>query len=188
MRMPLNVHIDVPKRTWHAPAKQLGLHATAVTDLGKMTLSRGLAVDPGIQGVANGWEQWTFASSGKVVLVLDDAVMPGAPLLKRVKQGIHGSADGAPFTLTAKGAIRSSQRSVEFRFAAAAFRIGSEGGRLTATRSTSSGQLHVATRARGLWVTDSLAETEVAMLATFELAGLDHFLGSPLVELLNLRP
>ncbi|MFE2407649.1 hypothetical protein ACFXDE_04810 [Kitasatospora sp. NPDC059408] len=164
---------------WRDPAKERRLYARARSPLGEVLLHRARATRGGVEGQWEGWEEWTVGIGGNDVLVLHDMGNPGGPALRRVAKTVHGEFAGAGMTVRGQRSLLPSGRSVVLSMAGGAIRFRTQGFRIQAVSAR--GDV-VGERRGGVWDGVRAEADVVAAVCVFEWAGLDGFLGFPLLQ------
>jgi hypothetical protein len=152
------------------------------TDHGDFTLFREPGARPGFVAVAEAWERWQFVLGDDVVLEVEDAAAPWLPVAGRLRQGVHGTLDGVPFTTRpARRSVLPRRRGLHADLDdGRTLSLVVERSRRTFVR-TVDGEVRLTLPSKGeRWETGLLDRGEAALLCFVLVSGAGSFLVSPL--------
>lgn len=187
----VRTEILVPPKQWRAPVVHRTLCAVARTTAGDIRLFRSRSKSTAFEARAESWETWDFVQvdAADPLLSLADAAPPGLALTARLRHGVHGALAGRELHAHVVKALRPARRVVRLTYGTdeLAFTLRRRRTVLTLTAGAGAGVDGadvVAESRRGHWDVHTPQPEVLAALAFFELADLNTFLDSPLLDIL----
>ncbi|MFI5529542.1 hypothetical protein ACIA8O_13490 [Kitasatospora sp. NPDC051853] len=172
---------NIKGSAWRSFAAVGQTYARAETPAGVLVLHRGPAESGTAAAAIEGQETWKIRHDGEISTILYDTGSPGVLARRRVKQGIHGTFDGASLTLVGRGSFFPKSRAVSWEhetgsltFVARRFQI----------RLVDSAGKQIAAKNAGKWeVEEGATQAQLIAICVFEWSEFDSLLEFPLLAL-----